>query len=197
MKSKDLKTAAMAAEAEAAAAESAVLPESEELETGAPETAEAGEALENVSKASGRTVWGVLYAAVTVLLIALSVTLLILDLCGAIELSEPPFFWVDLGLLIVFWADVLIRFALAKRKGAFLLANLIEIVAILPLSYLWHPLHMLHFLHLYRLLHIFHRSKELGADEILPDEDEFGLENSNAPLPEAEDEVPDMPQDRA
>lgn len=147
----------------------------EEVAIGGSEAIEAAIPLSERGKKERNRAFGALYTAVTLLLIAASVTLVTLNFAGVIDLAEPPLLYVDIALLSVFWLDFIVRFILSKEKKVFFLHNLIEIVSILPLSYLWHPLHALHYLHLYRVFHMFHRAQRLGADEVLPQEDEGGI----------------------
>lgn len=75
------------------------------------------------------------YYDTTILLLALiSVMLVILGFMDVIDLDNPPYNIIDLMIWIVFIVDYLWRFFTSKKKFRFIIDNVFDLLAILPLN---------------------------------------------------------------
>ena len=75
------------------------------------------------------------YYDTTILLLALiSVILVILGFMDVIDLDNPPYNIIDLMIWIVFIVDYLWRFFTSKKKFRFIIDNVFDLLAILPLN---------------------------------------------------------------
>ncbi|HEY4399878.1 MAG TPA: potassium channel family protein [Lactobacillaceae bacterium] len=97
------------------------------------------------------------YATVLVLAFA-SITLALLDIAGRINLSKPPLMYLDIGILVFFWVDYIVRFIRAENKGQFFKSNFFDLLAIIPFS---------SFLYFFRAFRIFRLLKLLQLLRII------------------------------
>ena len=75
------------------------------------------------------------YYDTTILLLALiSVMLVIFGFMDVIDLDNPPYNIIDLMIWIVFIVDYLWRFFTSKKKFRFIIDNVFDLLAILPLN---------------------------------------------------------------
>ncbi|MFY1069106.1 potassium channel family protein [Enterococcus sp. AD013-P3] len=72
------------------------------------------------------------YNIVIVILAMLSILMVILDFSSVISLAQQPFMTIDNLILIVFAFDYFYRFAKADKKGNFFVANIFDLLAIIP-----------------------------------------------------------------
>lgn len=101
-------------------------------------------------------IFNALYLTVVFLLLVASISMSVLDLCGVIDLEDPPFEQIDLTIMVIFWAEYLVRFALARRKGEYFKETFIELLSILPYSAEFAYLHVFRLLRFVRLIKFFH-----------------------------------------
>lgn len=69
--------------------------------------------------------------AVTVLAL-ISITLVIIDLCGIRNIEEPPYYYIDTGILMFFTVDYAVRFFKSGEKKKFFKENIFDLIAIIP-----------------------------------------------------------------
>ena len=75
------------------------------------------------------------YYDTTIILLALiSVILVLLGFAEMIDLDNPPYSIIDLAIWGVFVIDYSWRFFITKRKWRFILGNIFDLFAILPLN---------------------------------------------------------------
>lgn len=74
------------------------------------------------------------YTAAITLLAAGSIVLLILDFMGTISLGSSPFREIDVGILLVFAIDYVVRFVRAEKKLIFVRENIPDLLAIIPFN---------------------------------------------------------------
>lgn len=71
------------------------------------------------------------------ILALVSVLFLVLELAGIISLAEQPFQIIDIGIMLLFTADYVVRFFMAEEKGKFIKNNIPDLLAIIPFSSLF------------------------------------------------------------
>lgn len=75
-----------------------------------------------------------LYDIFIVILAVVSIALVIFDYCKQINISAPPYVYVDNGILIIFTIDYFSRFYLAKNNKKFFVHNIFDLLSIIPAS---------------------------------------------------------------
>ena len=74
------------------------------------------------------------YDTSIIILALISVVLVILGFTDLIDLEKPPYSIVDLVIWIVFLVDYIWRFSISKSKWSFIINNIFDLLAILPLN---------------------------------------------------------------
>ena len=74
-----------------------------------------------------------LYHIVIIVLAVISIVLSFLDILGKLSLSQEPFRIIDTGILFVFVADYAVRLFRSDDKLKFILNNIPDLLAIIPL----------------------------------------------------------------
>ncbi len=70
-------------------------------------------------------------------LVLVSISLAMLDLCGVIPLATPPFRTIDKTILGILTVDYLVRLLFARNKYIFFKSNFFDLLAILPFDVLF------------------------------------------------------------
>ncbi len=84
-----------------------------------------------------------IYYDIFVTLLALwSVTLVVLDICCVINLSQMPYTMMDFIIMLIFTVDYIVRLIHSKDKLKFLKRNIFDLIAILPLGLFFHLFHV-------------------------------------------------------
>ncbi|KRN06092.1 hypothetical protein FD15_GL001282 [Liquorilactobacillus sucicola DSM 21376 = JCM 15457] len=65
-----------------------------------------------------------IYDVIIIFLTVTSIVLVILDYANILQLSSPPYIYIDNSILLLFTVDFFSRLALAKSKNEFLKNNL-------------------------------------------------------------------------
>ena len=73
-----------------------------------------------------------LYNFVIVILALLSILLIIMDFTAIISIDNPPWFYIDNGILLIFTIDYFTRLLMSKHKWLFFKHNIFDLLAILP-----------------------------------------------------------------
>ena len=74
------------------------------------------------------------YDTSIIILALISVVLVILGFTDLIDLEKPPYSIVDLVIWFVFLVDYIWRFSISKSKWSFIINNIFDLLAILPLN---------------------------------------------------------------
>lgn len=75
------------------------------------------------------------YETFIIILAIIAVTLTILDFNEQIVLEpSSPYYWIDLGILVVFAVDYFTRLLAAKNKKEFFKSNILGLIAIIPFN---------------------------------------------------------------
>ena len=74
------------------------------------------------------------YDTSIIILALISVVLVILGFTDLIDLEKPPYSIIDLVIWFVFLVDYIWRFSISKSKWSFIINNIFDLLAILPLN---------------------------------------------------------------
>ena len=74
------------------------------------------------------------YDTSIIILALISVVLVIFSFTDLIDLENPPYSIIDLVLWLVFLVDYIWRFSISKSKWSFIINNIFDLLAILPLN---------------------------------------------------------------
>lgn len=98
-----------------------------------------------------------IYDIVMILLAVISVALVVADLANDIDISAPPYFFIDNTILVIFIIDYVVRFVHAKHKKDFFWHNIFDLLSIIPVTpamYLFRSTRLLRILRILRILRL-------------------------------------------
>lgn len=76
-----------------------------------------------------------IYEVVIILLAIIAVTITVLDLNNTITLVlGSSLYWIDLGILIIFTVDYIVRLYFSSNKKQFFKSNIFDLIAIIPFN---------------------------------------------------------------
>ncbi|WP_251545925.1 potassium channel family protein [Limosilactobacillus caecicola] len=78
------------------------------------------------------------YEFTMAILAIISIVLIVLSYLGNIDLSRPPYSFVDNGILIILAIDYFVRLIIAKDKKKFFINNIFDLLAIIPVNNLFY-----------------------------------------------------------
>lgn len=95
----------------------------------------------------------IIYEMTFSILAIIAVSITVLDLAGKISLSQNSvYYYIDLGIMIIFVFDYFIRLIFAKNKKIFLKQNIPDLIAIIPFNSLFKIFRLTKLFRLTRLL---------------------------------------------
>lgn len=84
-----------------------------------------------------KRIYTIVYNTAIAILALTSIVMAVLDICGRIDLMSQPFRAIDIGILLIFAVDYIIRFCRAEDRKRFFLENIFDLLAIIPFSSLF------------------------------------------------------------
>ena len=116
-----------------------------------------------------------------IVLAIISIVLAVLDIAGKISLSEEPFKAIDIGILIVFIVDYMIRILHSDDKISFVLHNIPDLLAIMPFYSLFSVFRIFRILKIAKIGRVlkFTRLFRLGAFASVISKRILGIINTN------------------
>lgn len=75
-----------------------------------------------------------LYSIIVTIAALTTITLVVLDICGKISLSQQPYYMIDTAILLFFTIDYGVRFFHASDRKKFFQSNIFDFVAIMPFN---------------------------------------------------------------
>lgn len=101
---------------------------------------------------------------ITVTVFALvSIALVIIDLCGIRDITQPPYYYIDTGILIFFTVDYSLRFFAADDRKKFFKENIFDLIAIIPYNSIFTAFRMFRVFRVLRLTKLAKAARLLRA----------------------------------
>lgn len=108
------------------------------------------------------------YEIIIIILAVIAVTLTILDLNNQIILEpDSYFYWIDIGILIIFTIDYFARFFLSSNKKKFFKSNIFDLIAIIPFNSMFRIFRAFRLFRVLRITKVFRMAKLVKGAALL------------------------------
>jgi voltage-gated potassium channel len=123
-----------------------------------------GDTVENTNK-KRLLLW---YEVVIILLAVVAVTITVMDLNGTITLEpSSSLYWVDLGILLIFTVDYVVRLFYASDKVVFFKSNIFDLIAIIPFNSMFRIFRAFRLFRVLKITKVFRLTKLLRGFALL------------------------------